>query len=171
MYDYEREAERFLGNLYESEICQQYFKQKENIKQYPELKVQIDEFRKRNYKLQNDDIKKITAIPGIGTKTAQRLVLELKDRCSSIIIPVTTLIKSLSLNLFNNSKYSVLSITLIISFILVYYFLYILVKFWKYFSKTLCFLVVLEIKLILNIYIFKQKYTTNYCYFLQFVVI
>lgn len=54
MYDYEREAERFLGKLYESEICQQYFKQKENIKQYPELKVQIDEFRKRNYKLQNE---------------------------------------------------------------------------------------------------------------------
>jgi Holliday junction DNA helicase RuvA len=28
----------------------------------------------------NEDIKKITALPGIGTKTAQRLVLELKDK-------------------------------------------------------------------------------------------
>lgn len=28
----------------------------------------------------NNDIKKITALPGIGTKTAQRLVLELKDK-------------------------------------------------------------------------------------------
>ena len=43
-----------MGNLYESEICQKYFEQKERMKQYPELKVQIDEFRKRNYKLQNE---------------------------------------------------------------------------------------------------------------------
>jgi Holliday junction DNA helicase RuvA len=28
----------------------------------------------------NEDIKKITSLPGIGTKTAQRLVLELKDK-------------------------------------------------------------------------------------------
>lgn len=54
MYDYMRETEHFLGSLYESEICQKYFEQKERIKQYPELKVQIDEFRKRNYKLQNE---------------------------------------------------------------------------------------------------------------------
>lgn len=54
MYDYVRETEHFLGNLYESEICQKYFEQKERMKQYPELKVQIDEFRKRNYKLQNE---------------------------------------------------------------------------------------------------------------------
>ncbi|MBQ8189007.1 MAG: YlbF family regulator [Lachnospiraceae bacterium] len=54
MYDYVRETEHFLGNLYESEICQKYFEQKERVKQYPELKVQIDEFRQRNYKLQNE---------------------------------------------------------------------------------------------------------------------
>ncbi len=54
MYDYEKEAEHFLGKLYESEVCTKYFEQRERIKQYPELKMQIDEFRKRNYKLQNE---------------------------------------------------------------------------------------------------------------------
>lgn len=53
MYDYIKETDSFLVKLYESEICTEYCRQRELIKQYPELKAQIDEFRKRNFMLQN----------------------------------------------------------------------------------------------------------------------
>lgn len=54
MDNFEKETEEFIGKLYETDICREYFRQKENIRQYPELKQQIDEFRRRNYKLQNE---------------------------------------------------------------------------------------------------------------------
>lgn len=54
MNNYERETEDFIKRLYETDICREYFKQRDAIKQYPELKRQIDEFRQRNYKLQNE---------------------------------------------------------------------------------------------------------------------
>jgi cell fate (sporulation/competence/biofilm development) regulator YlbF (YheA/YmcA/DUF963 family) len=54
MYDFEKETESFIQKLYETDICKEYFRQKEYIKQYPELKAQIDEYRQKNYRLQNE---------------------------------------------------------------------------------------------------------------------
>lgn len=54
MNDFERETEVFIKKLYETDVCREYFRQKEYVKQYPELKAQIDEFRQRNYALQNE---------------------------------------------------------------------------------------------------------------------
>lgn len=54
MNDFERETEGFIQKLYETETCREYFRQKEYVEQYPELKAQIDEFRQRNYRLQNE---------------------------------------------------------------------------------------------------------------------
>lgn len=54
MNDFERETEGFIQKLYETETCREYFRQREYMKQYPELKAQIDEFRQRNYRLQNE---------------------------------------------------------------------------------------------------------------------
>lgn len=54
MSDFDKELENFIQKVYESDICREYFKQKEYIKQYPELKRQIDDFRQRNFQFQND---------------------------------------------------------------------------------------------------------------------
>ncbi|MBD5540450.1 MAG: YlbF family regulator [Lachnospiraceae bacterium] len=54
MSDFDKEMESFIQKVYESDICREYFRQKESIKQYPELKRQIDDFRQRNFQLQND---------------------------------------------------------------------------------------------------------------------
>lgn len=54
MSDFDKEMENFIQKVYESDICREYFRQKEYIKQYPELKKQIDNFRQRNYQLQNE---------------------------------------------------------------------------------------------------------------------
>lgn len=54
MNNFERETEEFIGKLYETDICREYFKQRDYIRQYPDLKRQIDEFRQRNYRLQNE---------------------------------------------------------------------------------------------------------------------
>jgi Holliday junction DNA helicase RuvA len=39
--------------------------------------------------VQRGDVARLTAIPGIGKKTAERIVLELRDRLSQLAIPVT----------------------------------------------------------------------------------
>jgi holliday junction DNA helicase RuvA len=39
--------------------------------------------------VQRADVARLTSIPGIGKKTAERIVLELKDRLSQIIVPTT----------------------------------------------------------------------------------
>lgn len=49
-----KETERFVEKLRQTEVCREYFRQKEYVKQYPDLKQKIDEFRQRNYKLQNE---------------------------------------------------------------------------------------------------------------------
>ena len=40
--------------------------------------------------VQRGDVARLTAIPGIGKKTAERIVLELRDRLSQLAVPVTT---------------------------------------------------------------------------------
>lgn len=53
MSEYIQITNDYLQKLHDDSICQEYFKQKELVAtQYPELKVQIDEFRRRNFKLQ-----------------------------------------------------------------------------------------------------------------------
>ena len=39
--------------------------------------------------VQRGDVARLTAIPGIGKKTAERIVLELRDRLSQLAVPVT----------------------------------------------------------------------------------
>lgn len=54
MSGFERETENFVEKLRQMDVCQEYFRQKENVRQYPDLKKKIDDFRKLNYKIQNE---------------------------------------------------------------------------------------------------------------------
>jgi Holliday junction DNA helicase RuvA len=38
--------------------------------------------------VQRADVPRLTAIPGIGKKTAERIVLELKDRLAAMVMPI-----------------------------------------------------------------------------------
>ena len=40
--------------------------------------------------VQRGDVARLTSVPGIGRKTAERIVLELKDRLAQLVIPVGT---------------------------------------------------------------------------------
>ncbi|MBQ7777031.1 MAG: YlbF family regulator [Lachnospiraceae bacterium] len=42
----------YIDKILESEEYREYAKQRDKVKQYPELKAQIDEFRTRNYEMQ-----------------------------------------------------------------------------------------------------------------------
>lgn len=45
----------YIEKIRTNETCQEYFRQKELVTtQYPDLKKQIDEFRQRNFRLQNE---------------------------------------------------------------------------------------------------------------------
>ncbi len=52
MSNVEESVEQLILSIKESELYIEYRKQLERVKQYPELKAQIDEFRARNYELQ-----------------------------------------------------------------------------------------------------------------------
>lgn len=45
-------VQHYINAIKETEVYREYERQKERVKQYPELKAQIDEFRLRNYELQ-----------------------------------------------------------------------------------------------------------------------
>lgn len=49
----EQALETFIAAVRESEIYKTYRAELEKVKQFPELKAQIDEFRKRNYQMQS----------------------------------------------------------------------------------------------------------------------
>ena len=43
MIDFERETENFVEKIRQTKVCQEYFMQKEQVKQYPGLKQRIDD--------------------------------------------------------------------------------------------------------------------------------
>ncbi len=45
----------FIGAIKDSEEYRDYTREKEKVKQFPELKEQIDEYRRRNYVMQNSN--------------------------------------------------------------------------------------------------------------------
>lgn len=49
----EQSLQTYIDMLLQSEEYLKYVEQKERVKQYPELKKQIDEFRRRNFEMQN----------------------------------------------------------------------------------------------------------------------
>lgn len=55
MTQFDKELDAFIEAVKNSEVYQEYERQKERIKAYPDLKARIDEFRERNYRLQNSE--------------------------------------------------------------------------------------------------------------------
>jgi cell fate (sporulation/competence/biofilm development) regulator YlbF (YheA/YmcA/DUF963 family) len=49
----EQSLQAYIDKLLKSEEYLKYVEQKERVKQYPDLKKQIDEFRRRNFEMQN----------------------------------------------------------------------------------------------------------------------
>ena len=54
MIDFERETENFVEKIRQTKVCQEYFVQKERVNQYPDLNQRIDDYRKTNYRIQNE---------------------------------------------------------------------------------------------------------------------
>lgn len=52
MNELNRAVATYIMAIKSTETYQNYIKERDKIKQYPELKAQIDDFRKRNYELQ-----------------------------------------------------------------------------------------------------------------------
>ena len=48
-------VERYIAAIKASQEYLDYVKEKDKVKQFPELKKQIDEFRRRNYEMQNSE--------------------------------------------------------------------------------------------------------------------
>jgi len=55
MSNIDNAVEQIIDAILSSEEYRQYDLKRNQVKQYPELKAQIDEFRKRNYELQNSE--------------------------------------------------------------------------------------------------------------------
>lgn len=53
MSNIDNAVEQVVDAILSSEVYRQYDLQRNKVKQYPELKAQIDEYRRRNYELQN----------------------------------------------------------------------------------------------------------------------
>lgn len=51
----EQSLQAYIDKLLKSEEYLKYVEQKERVKQFPDLKKQIDEFRRRNFEMQNSD--------------------------------------------------------------------------------------------------------------------
>ena len=47
--------DRLVGAILDSEEYKEYDKQRNRVKQYPDLKAQIDEYRKKNFELQTSE--------------------------------------------------------------------------------------------------------------------
>ena len=51
----EQSLQAYIEKLLKSKEYQKYVEQRERVKQYPDLKKQIDEFRRRNFEMQNSE--------------------------------------------------------------------------------------------------------------------
>ena len=49
----EQSLRAYIDKILESKEYQKYAEQKKRVKEYPDLKKQIDEFRRRNFEMQN----------------------------------------------------------------------------------------------------------------------
>ena len=52
MNELNRAVATYIMAIKSTEIYQNYVKERDKVKQYPELKAQLDDFRKRNYEMQ-----------------------------------------------------------------------------------------------------------------------
>lgn len=55
MNNVDRAVEQLITAILDSDTYREYDLQRNKVKQEPELKAQVDEFRRRNYELQNVD--------------------------------------------------------------------------------------------------------------------
>lgn len=53
MNDFDLAVDSYIMAIRNTETYQNYVRERDRVKQYPELKAQIDDFRKRNYELQS----------------------------------------------------------------------------------------------------------------------
>ena len=53
MLEVQEQLDQFVLEIKNTQVYQEYQKQKNKIKEYPELKQQIDEFRQKNFELQS----------------------------------------------------------------------------------------------------------------------
>lgn len=53
MTQLDKDLQTFIEAFRNSDVCKEYERQIEKIKQFPDLKAKIDEFRRRNYELQS----------------------------------------------------------------------------------------------------------------------
>lgn len=56
MNNLDKATDSFVAVLLETEEYQNYARELARVKQYPELKAQIDDFRKRNYEMQSGPV-------------------------------------------------------------------------------------------------------------------
>ncbi|MBR6315870.1 MAG: YlbF family regulator [Lachnospiraceae bacterium] len=54
MKDYKDSLAVFIEEIKKSSVYTDYIVQRDNLRKYPELKKQVDEYRKKNYELQNN---------------------------------------------------------------------------------------------------------------------
>lgn len=52
MYELDGAVSAYITAIKNTETYQNYARERDKVRQYPELKAQIDDFRKRNYELQ-----------------------------------------------------------------------------------------------------------------------
>ncbi|MCR4691351.1 MAG: YlbF family regulator [Lachnospiraceae bacterium] len=54
MSDYRDSLDNFIKQIQQSSVYTEYITQRDRLRQYPELKQQVDEYRRKNYLLQTE---------------------------------------------------------------------------------------------------------------------
>lgn len=52
MFELQKELDEFTEKLKQTQVFREYIRQRDRLRQQPELKKQVDEFRRKNYELQ-----------------------------------------------------------------------------------------------------------------------